>query len=108
MEGLPLYFLVMMLAFAGFSALFGLISAPAIVLARRQGEGATVRRFVRAVLIAGAFFGVMFASSRRLTDQCVAEGNTQCYDSGATGLTVIVIVGFVVVSGVRTWRFING
>lgn len=99
---------VSVVAIIGYAALFLLIGAPAILLARRRSEEApTVRRFIRAAVGAGLFFGIMAAGSRRLVAQCLDNGNPNCHDYGATGLVAVVIAGFVITSGFTTWRLIT-
>lgn len=107
MGDLGILVVLLVAASAGFVALFLLICVPPMLIARRIDEPGTIRRFTVASAIAGVFLGVVVGTSRRLTDQCVAEGNTQCFDAGATGLIYLVIFGFVVVSATRTWQLLH-
>ncbi len=79
-------------------------SVPAVIVAQRNPYFGNVgRKFVLAALACGLVCGLVVASSNELIDQCKAQGNTQCHDSGATGLVTIVIGGFAVTSVVRAY-----
>lgn len=81
-----------------------LCSLPVVLVARRdsyhQGVG---RKFLTAGLICGLICGLVVASSDRLVERCQNAGNTQCFDSGATGLVVVVIAAFLGTSLVRAY-----
>ena len=79
-------------------------SLPAVVMARRRPYHRSAgRKFLLAGLACGLFCGLVVASSDRLIEQCEAEGNTQCFDSGATGLVTLIVVGFLATSLVRAY-----
>ncbi len=79
-------------------------SVPAVVVAQRNPYFGTVgRKFLLAALACGLACGLVVASSQELIAKCKAEGNTQCHDSGATGLVTIVIGGFAITSVVRAY-----
>ncbi len=79
-------------------------SAPAVVVAQRNPYFGTVgRKFLLAALACGLVCGLVVASSKQLVKQCESGGNTQCHDSGATGLVTIVIGGFAITSAVRAY-----
>jgi len=79
-------------------------SVPAVVVAKRNPYFGTVgRKFLLAALACGLVCGLVVASSQQLIEQCRSEGNTQCHDSGATGLVTIIIGGFAITSVVRAY-----
>ncbi len=79
-------------------------SVPPVIVARRNPYFGTVgRKFLLAALAFGLVCGLVVASSNELIEQCKSQGNTQCHDSGATGLVTIIIGGFAVTSVVRAY-----
>lgn len=83
-------------------------SMPAVIVARRDSyHRGVARRFLIAGLACGLVCGLVVAGSNRLVDQCRNAGNTQCFDSGATGLVTVVIGGFLLVSVVRAYLMLT-
>lgn len=85
-----------------------LCSLPTVVVAGRDSYyRVTARKFLLAALAAGLVCGLVVASSNRLVEQCRNAGNTQCFDSGATGLVTLVIIAFLATSVVRAYLMVT-
>lgn len=96
-----------LLTIVGYTALFLVLAAAPILLARRHREEETIRRFAVAALGCGLLSGGVAASSRLLVDRCQDQGNSNCQDYGATGLLFLLIAGFVAVAAVRSWTLLT-
>ena len=79
-------------------------SLPAVVVAMRDPYHRAVgRKFLVAALGCGAACGLVVATSDRLVEQCREEGNSRCFDAGATGLVALIILAFLGTSVVRAY-----
>ncbi len=101
--------LVFLVATVGFVALMLVFSLPAILVARqdRRRHRGVDQKFAAAAVGVGVLCGVLVGISRRLVDQCTAQGNTQCHDAGGTGLVALIAIGFLAVSTVRAYLMFN-
>lgn len=95
-------FVVTVLTYTGLLLVF---SAPVVIVAARQRRSATVKRFLLIALGLGLFCGLMVAGSNELIAQCEAEGNSRCFDAGASGLVVLILGGFLLTSIVKAYLF---
>lgn len=68
-----------------------IVSIPIVVVARRKGRAALVRRFGIAAAVVGLVCAVLAWTSRVLVDQCVEAGNTSCVDYGGRGFQVTLV-----------------
>jgi hypothetical protein len=76
-------------------------SIPTFYLAWRKGRNKTIRRFLITAGATALFTAAISASSGRLVDQCRAAGNFDCVDYGSSGLQLLFIVGYIIVSVVK-------
>lgn len=88
-----------MLAFIGYTLAFiGLLlvfAAPTLYLSHRKGRPATIKRFLIAAAGCGLLAGMVLGTGRQLENQCLEQGNSNCYDAGGNGLIFMVFVGFL-------------
>ena len=92
------------LAQAGlFLVIVAVLFAPVFFLARRRGQHSTIKSFAIAGLVVVALCAAVGVSSQRLVDQCIAVGNTQCYDRGSTGMQALFLAGFGVAAIIRSY-----
>jgi hypothetical protein len=78
-----------------------LFTTPTFYMAWRKGRKKTIRRFLIAAIAVGFLVAVIAVSSGQLLDQCEAENNRACFDSGSAGLRLTFMVGFIIVSWVK-------
>jgi hypothetical protein len=83
------------------------VSAPALFMARRRNRPVLIKRFMTAAAVGGTFCGIVAAGSQRLVNQCEAEGNPSCFDAGADGMIILLIVGFLGASLLWTYLLFN-
>lgn len=86
------------------------IVAPVVVLAMRHmhNQRATIRNFVIAAAAIALLCGAIAASSERLVNQCVAVGNTRCFDRGAGGMQAMFVGGYAIVAAIRSYSLWRG
>jgi len=90
-------------SFFRYTAVLGVLSIPALVIARREGKPQMARRFLIATLVIGLICGVLAAGSSQLVAQCADVGNTNCVDFGTTGLHITAVVIFGATSLTRAY-----
>lgn len=73
-------------------------SVPALVVAQRRSRFDVSRRFVRAAVVIGVFFGLAAAASDRLVEECTGSGSIACLDVGYAGLLLLVVAVYLIVS----------
>ena len=78
-----------------------IFTIPTFYLAWRNGRNKTIRRFLIAAIVVGFVVAVIAVSSGQLLDQCEAENNRACFDSGSAGMRLTIMVVFVIVSWVK-------
>ena len=83
-----------LLAFLGYTAAGLLLWIPLAVVARGRRRTKTVQRYVIGAAGTGFVCALIAASSERLVSQCEAAGNSNCFDSGATGLQMLFLGGY--------------
>jgi hypothetical protein len=83
------------------------VSAPAILTARSHRLPGTMYRFLIAAVGFGVVIGYLDARYRAAYTQCKAEGLGRCVNDGFNGLEVMVVVGFLVTSMVRSYQIYN-
>jgi hypothetical protein len=80
------------LAFDSF--LLFVFSIPLILVARRHGRTADIRKYLIAGAIVVAFASIIAFSSEQLVERCFAAGNMSCNDFGSAGLRFLLIGGY--------------
>ncbi|MCI0425569.1 MAG: hypothetical protein L0Z47_06935 [Actinobacteria bacterium] len=101
---MPRGLLVLVIALPGLLAL----AAPVFLVARRQRRYDTVRNFaISAAVIALLCVAVEVVSERQVA-QCVAAGNAECIDAGASGLQLLFAGGYVVAAWVAAYSMAHG
>lgn len=88
-------------AFLLYTGLMLVLGIPVFVIARRNGQPTTARRFVVAAVVIGLLSGVVSFTSEQLVMRCEAAGNTACFDSGSAGLIVVFVAGYTIVAWVK-------
>ena len=78
-----------------------LFTTPTFYLAWRSGQKKTIRRFLIAAIVVGFVVAVIAVSSGQLLDQCEAENNRVCFDSGSAGMRLTIMAVFVIVAWVK-------
>jgi hypothetical protein len=78
-----------------------LLTTPTFYLAWRNGQKKTIRRFLIAAIAVGFVVAVIAVSSGQLLDQCEAENNRACFDSGSAGMRLTIMAVFVIVAWVK-------
>ena len=94
-------------AFVRYAGGLLLVSVPVMVIARRRGLVKTTRRFAVAAGLIGLICATVSVSSEELVDSCIAAGNKNCFDFGADGLQLMLVVGFVGTALVRAFQIYN-
>jgi len=83
------------LAQLGFdAAVLFLFSIPLILVARRNGRNADIRKYLIAGAIVAVFSSVIAFSSEQLVEQCYAAGNMSCNDFGSAGFRFLLMAGY--------------
>lgn len=85
------------------TALIGVLCSPVFVLAWRRERLDTIRNFAIGSVFIGVLCGFIAMVSHRQVAQCIEAGNSDCVDSGAVGLQVLLVGLFVVASWVVSW-----
>jgi hypothetical protein len=87
--------LVALLLFTGLALVLG---APVFVVARMRHRKKTARGFLIAAGVIGVLSAILSFSSEMLESRCEAAGNPSCLDFGASGLQLVLVVGYVLAS----------
>lgn len=87
--------MVALLLFTGLALVFG---APVFVVARLRDRKKTARGFLIAAGVIGVLSAIISFSSEMLESRCEASGNPSCLDFGASGLQLVLVVGYVLAS----------
>ncbi len=90
-------FFVALLLFTGILLVLG---SPVFVVAQRRDRKETARGFLIASGIVGLLCAIIAVGSERLVSQCEAAGNPSCLDSGAKGLQLVLVGGYVLAAWV--------
>ena len=84
-----------------------LAGVPVMIIARRRRRVQTIRRFAIAAGLIGLICATVSVSSEELVDSCIAAGNKNCFDFGADGLQLMLVVGYVGTALVRAFQIYN-
>ena len=84
-----------------------LASVPVMIIAWRWGRVETIRRFAIAAGLIGLMCALLSLTSKELVDSCIAAGNKNCFDFGADGLQLMLVVGYVGTALVRAFLIYN-
>ena len=82
-----------------------LLATPLFVIAWRRQKGTTIRNFGLAAIVIGILCGALAGVSDRQVEQCIAAGNSQCFDSGAAGMQFTLITFYVLITWVTAYAF---
>jgi len=93
--------------FAGYSAGLFVVTIPLFVLAHRRSKRTTTKNFAIAALVVGALMAITSFTSDRLVQQCIDVGNTQCVDYGSTGFLLLMGIGYLLATSIRTWTLLG-
>jgi hypothetical protein len=85
-------FLVALFLFTGLVLVLGI---PVFVVAMRRDRKDTARGFLIAGGVIGLLCAIISFSSEILESRCEAVGNSSCFDVGASGLQLVLVVGYV-------------
>ena len=76
------------------SAVLLVFSVPLIIVARRHGRTADIRKYLIAGAIVAVFSSIIAFSSEQLVERCLAAGNMSCNDFGSAGFRVLLMGGY--------------
>lgn len=80
-----------------------LAATPLFIVARMRKEPRTIRSFALGALVVAILCAAVAAGSERQVTQCLDAGNTDCIDSGAAGLQMVMIVLYVIAALSTAW-----
>lgn len=83
-------------AFVIITAVVAALAAPVFYVAWKKGRGGTIRNFAIGSILIGVLGAALEGVSERQTEQCVAAGNSDCFDSGTIGLQLLFVFLFTV------------
>lgn len=72
------------------------LALPLFTVAWRNDRRSTIRSFVLTAVGVGILCGLVAITSRRQVAQCLEAGNSDCVDSGAIGLQLVMITFYAV------------
>ncbi|HEX9848292.1 MAG TPA: hypothetical protein VGB33_07725 [Acidimicrobiia bacterium] len=87
-----------LLTFLIVSGVTVVLGAPVFMVAWRKRRTKTIRSFLISAGVVGILSGLTAGSSERQVAQCLEAGNSDCVDSGAAGLQLLMMVIYVVVA----------
>jgi hypothetical protein len=80
-----------------------LAAIPLFIVARMRKEPRTIRSFALGAVGIAILCAAVAAGSERQVAQCLEAGNTDCIDSGASGLQLLMIVLYVIAAWSTAW-----
>ncbi|HJQ77841.1 MAG TPA: hypothetical protein VJ948_11370 [Acidimicrobiia bacterium] len=78
-------------------------AAPVFIVGRIRNEPRLIRSFGLGALAIAALCAAVAAGSERQVSQCLDAGNSDCIDSGAAGLQLVMIVVYLIVAWSTAW-----
>lgn len=88
-------FLQALLLYGGIAAV---ATVPIVLVARSKRRAPLARQFIIAAAIVGGLCALLAWTSRVLVDQCIAAGNTACFDYGGKGFQVMLVAIYSIVA----------
>ncbi len=83
-------------AFVIITAIVLALASPVFYVAWKKGRFTTLRNFAIGALLIGVLGAALEGVSERQVEQCLAAGNTDCFDSGTIGLQLLFVILFTV------------
>lgn len=80
-----------------------LAAVPVFVVARLKDEPQLIRSFGLGAVGIAILCAAVAAGSERQVAQCLDAGNSDCIDSGAAGLQLLMIVLYVITAWSTAW-----
>ena len=93
------FFIQFLIYTAGLLAL----AIPAFWVARKLNRRSTIRNLLQWGAITGAIMALIRVTSDELVNQCTEAGNTQCFDSGSSGMLLMAGAAYVFISWGRAY-----
>lgn len=80
-----------------------LAAVPVFIVGRLRKEPRLIRSFGLGALAIAILCAAVAAGSERQVTQCLDAGNSDCVDSGAAGLQLVMIVVYVIAAWSTAW-----
>jgi hypothetical protein len=80
-----------------------LAAVPVFLVGRVRNEPRLVRSFGLGAIAVAILCAAIAAGSERQVAQCLEAGNSDCIDSGAAGLQLVIVVIYVIAAWSTAW-----